>query len=98
VIGGGIKGFRQDLRNPFNPSGADCSATGLSRDNELEAKMNFRELEKIIKQDGWKLARTNGSHHIYQHPSKPGIVILPNHPGDIPKATEISILKQAGLK
>nr|DAG52709.1 MAG TPA: toxin [Caudoviricetes sp.] len=60
--------------------------------------MRFREIQKIILKDGWELDRTAGSHHQYKHPTKPGIVTIPNHRGDIPPATIKSILKQAGLK
>jgi predicted RNA binding protein YcfA (HicA-like mRNA interferase family) len=26
----------------------------------------------VIKADGWRLERTNGSHYQYRHPTKPG--------------------------
>ncbi|MGN0651236.1 MAG: type II toxin-antitoxin system HicA family toxin [Oscillospiraceae bacterium] len=60
--------------------------------------MTFKELEKLLKADGWELKETRGSHFQYTHPSKPGKVTVPNHKGDIPKGTANSILKQAGLK
>ena len=59
--------------------------------------MRFREIEKIIKDDGWHLVRTVGSHYQYHHESKPGTVTIPNHPGDIEKRIIQKILKQAGL-
>jgi predicted RNA binding protein YcfA (HicA-like mRNA interferase family) len=40
--------------------------------------MNFRELEKIVKADGWRLDRIQGSHCQYEHPTKRGIVINDN--------------------
>lgn len=59
--------------------------------------MRFRELEKIVLNDGWYLADVRGSHHQYKHPDKPGKVTIPNHRGDIPQRVVNSILKQAGL-
>lgn len=60
--------------------------------------MRFREIEKIVLDDGWTLVDISGSHHQYKHPLKPGKVTIPNHRGDIPKRVVNSILKQAGLK
>lgn len=61
--------------------------------------MKFREIEAIIKQDGWKYSYTSGSHYYYIHDTKPGKVSIPYHPGkDLKKKTINSILKQAGLK
>jgi predicted RNA binding protein YcfA (HicA-like mRNA interferase family) len=58
--------------------------------------MTFREIEQILKADGWTLKNTKGSHHQYIHPIKPGKVTVPYHSGDI--APIISILKQVGLE
>lgn len=60
--------------------------------------MTFKEIEKLIKADGWVYENTRGSHYYYSHPTKKGKVTVPNHKGDIPKGTANSILKQAGLK
>lgn len=60
--------------------------------------MTFKELEKIIKNDGWEYLNTRGSHVNYVHKTKQGKVTIPNHKGDIPKGTVNSVLKQAGLK
>lgn len=59
--------------------------------------MSSDDLFKILKADGWELDRKKGSHHIFKHPEKKGIVVLPHPRKDIPKGTENSILKQAGL-
>lgn len=56
-----------------------------------------REMERIIQQDGWVFKAQTGSHRHYTHPTKPGKVTIPFHSGDIPRKTELSILKQAGL-
>ena len=60
--------------------------------------MKFKELEKLLKDDGWEYEYARGSHFYYSHPLKKGKVTVPNHKGDIPKGTANSILKQAGLK
>jgi len=59
--------------------------------------MNFREVEKILKADGWRLKSVKGSHHNYVHPTKPGKVTVPRHPGDIPPIVVKYILTQAQL-
>ncbi|HEY2496755.1 MAG TPA: type II toxin-antitoxin system HicA family toxin [Candidatus Angelobacter sp.] len=61
--------------------------------------MKVRDMVKKIEDDGWKLARTRGSHRQFHHPTKPGTVTIAGHPSaDIPPGTLNSILKQAGLK
>ncbi len=61
--------------------------------------MKVRDLIKKIEEDGWKLARTKGSHRQYHHPTKPGTVTIAGHSSDeMPPGTLNSVLKQAGLK
>jgi len=61
--------------------------------------MNALELEKLIKSKGWFFIRQNGSHKIFKHDMIEGIVVIPFHGSkDLPKGTESSILKKAGLK
>ena len=61
--------------------------------------VKIRDVIKMLKQDGWYLARTRGSHCQYHHPTKPGTVTVPGRPGDdIAPGTLNSVLKQAGLK
>lgn len=57
-----------------------------------------REMEKIILDDGWVFKSQEGSHRHYVHPAKSGKVTIPFHSKDLPKGTEKSIRKQAGLK
>lgn len=60
--------------------------------------MRFREVEKLLLQDGWYEVKQVGSHHQYKHPKKPGKVTIPEHKGkDINLQVVKSILKQAGL-
>ncbi len=60
--------------------------------------MRFREIERLVLDDGWELVDIAGSHHQYKHPNKPGRVTIPFHRGDLPPRVVNSILKQAGLK
>ena len=58
-----------------------------------------KDLEKKILADGWVFKEQNGSHRHYVHPTKPGKVTIPFHKGkELSKITELSILRQAGLK
>jgi predicted RNA binding protein YcfA (HicA-like mRNA interferase family) len=63
--------------------------------------MKFRDLIKLLEQDGWFLVRTSGSHMQFKHPTKPGGITVAaggklSH--DIPTGTLNSVMKQAGLK
>ena len=60
-------------------------------------KYTSRELINIVKNDGWMLARVEGSHHIFKHEVKKGIVTIPHPRKDIPVKTIKSILTQAGI-
>jgi predicted RNA binding protein YcfA (HicA-like mRNA interferase family) len=61
--------------------------------------VKVRDVIKRLEQDGWRLARTKGSHRQFHHSSKAGTVTVAGHPSlDIPPGTLNNILKQAGLK
>lgn len=54
---------------------------------------------KVLKEDGWYLLTTKGSHRQFKHPSKLGRVTVAGHLGnDLAPGTLKSILKQSGLK
>ncbi|MBA3606912.1 MAG: type II toxin-antitoxin system HicA family toxin [Chthoniobacterales bacterium] len=38
--------------------------------------MKVREAIKLIEEDGWYLDRTRGSHRLYKHSSKRGLVTI----------------------
>nr|DAF80592.1 MAG TPA: putative RNA binding protein [Caudoviricetes sp.] len=48
--------------------------------------MTAKEVEKLIKKNGWFLVSIEGSHHHYKHASKSGKVTIPFHkkPKDLP--------------
>jgi len=61
--------------------------------------MKYRDLIRLLEQDGWKNVRTTGSHRIFHHESKSGIVVVAGSTGrDVPNGTLNNILKQAGIK
>lgn len=59
--------------------------------------MTAKEIEKIIKGDGWYLCNIIGSHHHYKHPIKQGKVTIPFHGGDIKKARLKVLRSKRGL-
>ena len=60
--------------------------------------MKYREIVRLIEEDGWRLVRQRGSHAQYAHPTKPGKVTIAGHPNtDVPRGTAANILRQAGL-
>ena len=59
--------------------------------------MTVREIEKILKKDGWYLHKQIGSHRQYKHDIKKGKVTVPYHKGDLDIGTAKSIFKQASI-
>ncbi len=41
-----------------------------------------REMIREVERDGWRLARTKGSHRQFKHPTKLGKVTIAGHPSD----------------
>jgi predicted RNA binding protein YcfA (HicA-like mRNA interferase family) len=76
------------------------SAFDLRPKNRYGAKaVKVREIIRLIETDGWYLVRMRGSHRQYHHFGKPGTVTVAGSPSDdLPKKTQHSILKQAGLR
>lgn len=60
--------------------------------------MSSRELIKLLQADGWRLRRTRGSHHQFDHPTKLGTVTVPHPKKDLGKGLVQAIRRQAGLK
>ena len=61
--------------------------------------MKTSEILQLLKEDGWYLVATRGSHRQFKHPSKPGRVTVAGKPSDdLAPGTLNSILKQSGLK
>lgn len=61
--------------------------------------MKSSALLRILNRDGWVTKRQKGSHLIMTHPTKQGVLVVPDHgAAEVGKGLENSILKQAGLK
>jgi predicted RNA binding protein YcfA (HicA-like mRNA interferase family) len=61
--------------------------------------MKVRDVLKLLKDDGWVVVRTRGSHRQLRHPTKSGTITVAGNPGvEMPKGTLNAILKQSGLK
>ena len=58
--------------------------------------MKDKDLLKLLKKNGWQLARISGSHHVLQKEGK--IISLPIHGRDVPAGLLNQILKESGLK
>lgn len=58
--------------------------------------MKDKDLLKLLKKNGWQLARISGSHHVLQKEGK--IISLPMHGRDVPTGLLNQILKESGLK
>jgi predicted RNA binding protein YcfA (HicA-like mRNA interferase family) len=62
------------------------------------SKITSKELIALLKQDGWTLRGSKGSHHVFVHPSKSGHLTVPHPKKDLGIGLIQKILKQAGLK
>jgi predicted RNA binding protein YcfA (HicA-like mRNA interferase family) len=61
--------------------------------------LKYKELLKLLSNDGWFPVRQKGSHVQFHHPHKTGSVTVAGKPTqDVPKGTLNNILKQAKLK
>ena len=61
--------------------------------------MKVSNILRMLREDGWYLASTRGSHRQFKHLSKPGRVTVVGKPSDdLAPGTLISILKQSGMK
>ena len=60
--------------------------------------MKVSAVLQLLKEDGWFLVATKGSHRQYKHLRKPGRVTVPGKPSDdLAPGTLNSILKQSRL-
>jgi len=74
---------------------------GMFFDLEIPTSKNMKVayLLKLLKNDGWQLVRTRGSHRQFKHPEKKGLVTVSGKPADdVKKGTLGSVLRQANIK
>ncbi len=62
------------------------------------SQMTSKDLIQLLKQDGWMLRGSKGSHHVFVHPTKTGHLTVPHPKKDLGIGLVQKILKQAGLK
>lgn len=61
--------------------------------------MKYKEVLKLLNDDGWFLARTKGSHKQFKHPVKKGTVTVAGKPNlEVPPGTLKSIISQANIQ
>ncbi|MBV8368462.1 MAG: type II toxin-antitoxin system HicA family toxin [Candidatus Eremiobacteraeota bacterium] len=61
--------------------------------------MKFREVRRLLRADGWRRMRCEGSHEQWKHQSKPGTVTVAGHDhADVAPKTLRSIERQAGWR
>lgn len=69
------------------------------RANWYSDPMKVSEILQMLKDDGWVLVATRGSHRQFKHPTKVGRVTVAGKPSDdLAPGTLNSILKQSDLK
>jgi len=57
-----------------------------------------KDIVRLLKQKGFVLDRSRGSHQIWLHPDSHKRAVVPMHNKDIPTGTFYAILKQAGIE
>jgi predicted RNA binding protein YcfA (HicA-like mRNA interferase family) len=56
-----------------------------------------REVIRFLKQNGFLLDHTSGSHFIFYNPASKRRAVVPQHNRDLPKGTLLSLLREAGF-
>ena len=59
--------------------------------------MTSTDLIRDMQRAGWKLDRVNGSHHIFKHPNRLGIVVVPHPKKDLGQGLVKAIRRHAGI-
>ena len=59
--------------------------------------MTSADLIRDMERAGWQLDRVNGSHHILEHPSRLGVVVVPHTKKDLGLGLVRAIRRQAGI-
>jgi predicted RNA binding protein YcfA (HicA-like mRNA interferase family) len=59
--------------------------------------MRSADLIRELEGAGWTLKRIRGSHHVFIHPSRSGIVVVPHPKRELGVGLVAAIRRQAGL-
>jgi predicted RNA binding protein YcfA (HicA-like mRNA interferase family) len=62
-----------------------------------DTHMSSADLIRQLKKVGWRLVRVNGSHHVFTHPQRTGIVVVPHPKKDLGTGLVKAIRQQAGI-
>ena len=65
--------------------------------NVYHTQMTSVDLIREMRQAGWVLDRVNGSHHVFKHPQRPGIVVVPHPKKDLGQGLVKAIRRDAGI-
>jgi len=61
--------------------------------------MSGKDMCRILEENGWRLRRVAGSHHIYTKPGVESTISVPVHAGkELKIGMQASILKTAGIR
>ena len=59
--------------------------------------MRSADLIRDVQKAGWVLDRVRGSHHVFKHPDRPGVLVIPHPKKELGTGLVQAIRKQAGL-
>jgi predicted RNA binding protein YcfA (HicA-like mRNA interferase family) len=76
-----------------------CAELGVAYTHQVSTiPMNSKQVIKRLQDAGWYLARVKGSHHLFKHANRPGLVTVKHPDPHIPVGTLYSIERQAGWR
>lgn len=64
----------------------------------MPIRYKYKDIEKLLKSNGWYVVRVTGSHFMYKNDIIPGTVPVPKHGNELKPGTVNNILKIAKLK
>lgn len=64
----------------------------------IVSTMDSKMLCSLLVADGWILRSIKGSHHVFRHPHRRGIIVVPHPRKDLGKGLTSRILKDAGIE
>jgi len=59
--------------------------------------MSSADLMRELRQAGWVLDRVSGSHHVFKHAERPGVVVVPHPKKDLGTGLVKAIRRHAGI-
>jgi predicted RNA binding protein YcfA (HicA-like mRNA interferase family) len=65
--------------------------------NVYDTQTTGADLIRDMRQAGWVLDRVRGSHHVFKHPQRTGIVVVPHPKRDLGAGLVSAIRRQAGI-